>query len=129
LLGFTLALPLAAVTCVSLLGTRRYAAAIGALAMAASLAPFIAADWLRTSNYKNDAILMTRLNWPSTYLPLYAPEFGGRSIVVSPRVADEEIRRFLDGLHPTLLITRPADPGDRRQLVRLRNIVQRRSAA
>jgi hypothetical protein len=130
LFGLTLALPLAAVAFIDVAGRYRHSIAIGAVIIAASLAMpyrglyplrggwtpiFVTRDkpvdiialarWLETSPYRNDAVVLTRLDWQSSYLPLYVPQLDTHHIIVSVWVPDEATRGFVEGQHPTLLIT------------------------
>lgn len=130
LFGLTLALPLAAVAYIDVAGRFRHSIAFGAVIIAASLAMayrglyplrggftpiFVTRDkpvdiisvarWLETSPYRSDAVVLTKLDWQSTYLALYAPQLDMRHIIVSVWVPDEATRGFVEGQHPALLIT------------------------
>jgi hypothetical protein len=145
LLAFALALPLAAVAFVDLLGRRRYTVAFGAIAIAASFAPVYRrlyplsdlhtpvcvtryrpteiielAKWLRSSPYKSEAIVMTKMKWRSSYLPIYAPEYDSRHVIISSWTSDDAISDFIKAQRPSLLI---AGPEDTDGLLRLDRII------
>jgi hypothetical protein len=61
------------------------------------------AAWLKESPYRDDAVLVTQMDWKSTYLPLYFPEV--RMGMISSWVEDDEVHDFLRNQHPSLLIT------------------------
>ena len=66
-------------------------------------------EWLRTSVYRDDFLLFTRLGWQSSYVSLYWPAMIGRALTVSNYTSDEEIRKFIRAKPPSLRITRPGD--------------------
>jgi 4-amino-4-deoxy-L-arabinose transferase-like glycosyltransferase len=70
------------------------------------------ATWLRNSQYRDATIIITHMDWQSTYLPLYFPEVWSRAMIVSTWTRDADLRRFVVTRHPTLLITRAGDPSD-----------------
>jgi hypothetical protein len=144
LLGFVLALPMAALSYLAMFGRNRAGVVLGVALFTGSLAltfrlnsPLIfvtrekPADviemvrWLRASPYQNAAILTTKLDWQSTYLPLYAVQpwetrsAAGRYYGVSVWSSDEGIRSFIRKYQPALLVTQPEDAGDRAHLERL----------
>jgi hypothetical protein len=67
------------------------------------------AIWLQSSRYRQSSILLTRMDWQSTYLYLYAPEFYSRSMVFSFWLGDRDLRDFVRGQNPALLITSESD--------------------
>jgi hypothetical protein len=71
------------------------------------------ASWLTASPYRDDAVLLTRMGWHSTYLPLYAPALAScpsaRFKVVSFWAEDPEVARFVKSERPALLITQDGD--------------------
>ena len=81
------------------------------------------AIWLKNSPYSADAILMTKLGWKSTYLPLYFPEIGSRNLIVSYWRSDSDIRDFIETRQPSLLITRY---GDEKYKSRIESILGRK---
>ncbi len=136
LFGFTLALPLATAAYVEILGRYRHSIAMGVLAIAVSLSVaywgnrpevFVTramptdilelVRWLPTSPYRKDAVLLTKLNWQSTYFPLYAPYMLERYYIVSVWSDDASMRKFIEEAKPTLLITWIGDGEDRARIV------------
>ena len=73
--------------------------------------------WLPTSPYRKDAVLLTKLNWQSTYFPLYAPYMLERYYIVSVWSDDASMRKFIEEAKPTLLITWIGDGEDRARIV------------
>jgi hypothetical protein len=76
------------------------------------------AEWLRTSSYRSDHILLTRMTWESTYLPLYFPEMcSSCKYAVAPWAfnfisfwtADSSLDDFLKVQRPAVLVTRDYD--------------------
>jgi hypothetical protein len=83
------------------------------------------AAWLQSSPYRSDTILMTKMGWQSSYLPLYFPEasrvfitatfqtyypqIDPRAFIVSPWATDDELDNFLKKQQPSLLITSDKD--------------------
>jgi hypothetical protein len=144
LLGFTLALPMAALAYLAVFGSNRASVVLGVALFTGSLAmtfrlhsplTFVTREkpteviemvqWLRMSPYQNAAILTTKLDWQSTYLPLYAiaPEQSRRDARrfcgVSVWSSDDGIRGFIRQYQPALLVTQPEDAGDRAHLERI----------
>lgn len=144
LLGFALALPMAALSCLAMFGGNRIGVVLGVALFIGSLAmtfrlhsPLIfvtrekPADviemvrWLRVSPYQDAAILTTKLDWQSTYLPLYAMQpwetahDAERYCGVSVWSSDDGIRGFIRQYQPALLVTQPEDAGDRAHLERV----------
>ncbi|HXJ82134.1 MAG TPA: glycosyltransferase family 39 protein [Candidatus Methylomirabilis sp.] len=136
--GFVLALPLAALPFLQYWGRYRHRVAIVVLASIASVAlayvtnsPHVwvtrthpvqiveLARWLRSSPYRDTRILLTKMNWASTYLPLYMPELSGRHFIVSVWVDDTRLRRFIAEQKPALLIAQPEDVEDRTRIERI----------
>jgi len=130
LLAFTLSLPFAAVAYLAIAGRSGNSMVVGVVLIGASLAmPYrhlyplnrswtpifvtrrvptdiiMIAKWLPSSAYGNDAVVMTKLDWDSTYLPLYLPQLNGRAMAVSVWVPLTFIRQFVESNHPALLIT------------------------
>jgi hypothetical protein len=81
------------------------------------------AAWLKKSPYRDDAVLLTRIDWKSTYLPLYLPEAVSRVFIVSPWAEDADVDDFLKHQRPSLLIT---DDGDAAFQARIEAILGRR---
>ncbi|HVN27770.1 MAG TPA: hypothetical protein VMT64_04755, partial [Candidatus Binataceae bacterium] len=144
LLGFVLMLPLAALSYLAIAGSSRMSLAGGTIIFAASLAlayvptdphTFVSgtkpteiielAKWLRTSRYRDCPIISTQLDWQPSYLPLYAARdtdprgIEHRYFMVSAFSEDEWIRDFLKQSRSALLVTEPADAGDREHLERV----------
>jgi hypothetical protein len=71
------------------------------------------AQWLARSPYSRDAVLLTKMDWQSTYLPLYFPELAScrsaRFRIVSFWSEDQELAKFVASKRPALLITRDGD--------------------
>jgi dolichyl-phosphate-mannose-protein mannosyltransferase len=128
LTGYVLALPFATLPYVRHWGYYRHCIVIGVLFSLGSVAgAYVAhrptvwvtgtqpaeivelAHWLPRTLYRNDAVLLTKMNWKSTYLPLYLPQLSGRFFIVSVWVDDEALRRFIDEREPALLITQEED--------------------
>ena len=65
--------------------------------------------WLETSPYRDHAILLTRMGWQSTYVPLYLHKSKARYLIVSFWTEDSELEEFLTYQQPSLLITRDGD--------------------
>jgi len=74
--------------------------------------------WLKESPYRDDPVLVTKMEWQATYIPLYFPEI--RMAIVSPWVGDDEIHDFLRDQNPSLLITRE---GEAELQARIENIM------
>jgi hypothetical protein len=138
LAGCVLALPLAAVPYLRQWGHYRHSVAIGVLAGIGSVGlAYVAhqpqvwvtrtqpaeimelARWLRSSPYRDAGVLLTKMNWVSTYLPLYVPELSGRYFIVSVWVEDGELRRFITRRKPALLITQAEDAPHRARIERV----------
>jgi 4-amino-4-deoxy-L-arabinose transferase-like glycosyltransferase len=62
--------------------------------------------WLHQSGYSESAILMTAMDWDSTYFPLYVPGIRSRHLIASAWTADREIKAFVATQKPKLMITR-----------------------
>lgn len=67
------------------------------------------AAWLKESPYREDPILLSKMGWKSTYLPLYFPQASSRFLVVSFWTEDSRLQDFLKNRQPSLLITRDGD--------------------
>lgn len=67
------------------------------------------AAWLQDSSYSDDPVLLTKMGWQSTYLPLYLPEVASRYLIVSFWVEDSTVKEFLRDQKPSILITREGD--------------------
>ena len=138
LLGFALLLPFAALAYTESLGRSRRSVAIGAALLVGSMATayclnlprtfvmrkkphevIALARWLRTSAYRNDPILITKMDWASTYLPLYAPEIIGREAIVSAFVPEASTDSFIKTRRPVLLITQSGDIDEQARIVRI----------
>jgi hypothetical protein len=66
-------------------------------------------SWMEDSPYRNDAVLLTRCNWLSTYVPLYYPPVASQSLVVSQWIRDVELQHFVALGRPSIVITAPGD--------------------
>jgi hypothetical protein len=66
-------------------------------------------DWLAADAYRQDAVLLTRCEWNSTYVPLLDPPLVDRSFIVSGWMTDEQLLSFMRTQHPRLLITMAGD--------------------
>jgi 4-amino-4-deoxy-L-arabinose transferase-like glycosyltransferase len=66
-------------------------------------------NWLNQSPYRDSAVLLTAMNWDSTYFPLYAPSILSRHLIASAWVSDRDIQNFVTTQNPKLLITREQD--------------------
>jgi hypothetical protein len=138
LTGCVLALPLAALPYLRHWGHYRHSVVIGVLASIGLVGVTYAihppnvwvtrtqpvqivelARWLRGSPYRDTAVLLTKMNWTSTYLPLYVPELSRRHLIVSVWVDDGVLRRFIDERKPALLITQAEDALDRTRIERV----------
>ena len=82
-------------------------------------------DWLRRSPYRSDDILLTRMTWQSSYLPLYFPEmcsFREYAVApyafnfVSPWTKDHMLDDFIGNQKPSLLITCDKDMDIRKRI-------------
>ena len=135
LLGFVVALPVATLPYLRVCERYRHGILLGVLAGVGSMAiAYVAnrpgvfvtsrkpteivelARWLATTPYRNDAVLETKMDWDSTYLPLYAPQLSGRFLIVSVWVDDDAVRRFIRELHPSLLVTCEEDAAYRQRV-------------
>lgn len=138
LFGYVLVLPYATVLYLRYCGRYRHSIAIGALVSLASVVgtywlyrPPIwvtcrqpteivdVARWLPSTRYRNDAVLMTKMEWQSTYLPLYLPQLSGRYFIVSVWVDDGALQRFVHDRRPSLLITQAGDAPYRARVERI----------
>ena len=142
--GLALALPLAAIAYLEVCGRHRHSIAIGTLGIAASLSMsyyglypltgtyseiFVTRTkptdivelvrWLPTSPYRNDAVLFTKLDWQSSYFPLFAPDMAERYFIVSVWSDEASTRAFIEYARPTLLITQRKDEDDRVRIFRI----------
>jgi len=77
------------------------------------------AHWLARTPYRNETVVMTRMQWQSTYLPLYLPQLIERCLLVSVWVDDGTVERFVRERRPQLLITRADDAPQRARLERI----------
>jgi 4-amino-4-deoxy-L-arabinose transferase-like glycosyltransferase len=66
-------------------------------------------NWFNQSSYRDSAVLLTAMNWDSTYFPLYAPSVLSRHLIASAWVSDRDIQNFVKTQNPKLLITREQD--------------------
>ena len=62
-------------------------------------------NWLQNSTFKDSPILMTKIQWKATYIPLYTPEIAFRYIIVSGWLSDNLLYDFISIRQPQLLIT------------------------
>jgi len=67
------------------------------------------ADWLAESPWKDDPVLISRMDWRSTYLALYYPPVSSRKFIFSEWTPDETIRAWDRLVRPTLFITARSD--------------------
>jgi hypothetical protein len=67
------------------------------------------AAWLKSSEYREDPVLLTKMSWQSSYLPLYFPEIGSRDFFVSSDTEESSLRDFLQNEKPSILITSEED--------------------
>lgn len=136
LLGCTLLLPFAVMLLVEIFGRSRYGLAAVVLIIVVSYVmvyrgmqkPSVTremptdiiavARWLQSSPYRNDAVLLTKMKWQSTYLGLYDPGVSGHWLIVSEWAADAQVRRFAQQ-KPALMITREEDGDYRARAERL----------
>jgi len=135
LVGCILALPFAAVSYVRYCGHYRHSLALGALIGVVALGGALVAHkpqlwvtrgppgevveltrWLRQTRYRDTGVLLTKINWNSTYVPLYVPELSGRCLIVSVWVDDSALSRFISQQKPFLLITQAADAFERARI-------------
>jgi len=138
LVGYVLVLPYAAAIYLRYCGGYRYGIAIGALLSLASVIGAYSkhdppiwvtrtqptdiievARWLARTRYRNDAVLMTRMEWQSTYLPLYLPQLNDRCFIVSVWVDDAMLQSFVRDRRPSLLITQAGDAPYRARVERI----------
>jgi hypothetical protein len=138
LLGYVVLLPLSALGYGRCFGLRRGRLIVGYTLMAGMMLAAYAgygrtifvtrkhptqiieiATWLRSSPYRDDAILLTKMDWESTYLPLYYPPLIGRYLIVSVWESDDAIHRFVRDRRPSLLITRASDVQERSRIERI----------
>lgn len=83
------------------------------------------AAWLKTGPHRDAAVVLTRMRWDSTLLPLYHPAIASRHLIVSGWVSDSTIQRFLRRRRPPLLITRD---GDEEHVARVEALLGRKLA-
>jgi hypothetical protein len=82
-------------------------------------------QWLQTSPYRNSAIIITKLDWNSSYLQLYAMrspatrDAAAHYFVTSVWSDDRWIRTFIEYNRPALLVTQPKDGDDRAHIERV----------
>jgi hypothetical protein len=137
LFGLTAALPFAVVLPLEVFGRSRSVLAASALVILVSLGIAFQGDtwewvtrqtptdivgiarWLPNTPYRSDAVLMTKMDWQSTYLPLYAPQLSDHSLIVSVWIDDATLRRFVKEERPTLLITRREDESYRERIAQI----------
>jgi hypothetical protein len=67
------------------------------------------AAWLRTSPYRDHAMIVTRMDWYSSYLPVYFPEAYDRIFVFHFWKRDQAVVDFFRKQRPYLLITSAED--------------------
>ncbi len=78
------------------------------------------ADWMHGRDDRACAILLTRMNWESTHLALFAPQLADRITVVSDFIPDAQIDAALRSRSCVLFITRSDDRIHRERVERLR---------
>jgi hypothetical protein len=66
-------------------------------------------SWLRDSPYRDAAILLTRCDWMSTYVPLYYPPAASQNLIVSEWIRDVELQQFVTQHRPPIVITALGD--------------------
>jgi hypothetical protein len=64
-------------------------------------------NWLKKSHYNKDLVLLTKLDWKSTYFPVYFPEKSFDFLIADP-LFDKELPSLLEK-KPSLLITHKHD--------------------
>jgi 4-amino-4-deoxy-L-arabinose transferase-like glycosyltransferase len=132
LLGFLLALPFAAIPFASYISNNRSRLALLIIVCLVSIGfskvnyhvpTYVTrkkpieikriASWLRNSPYRDDSVLMTKMGWQSSYLPLYFPEIGSFReryfIIGSILVSSAMLEDYLKNRKPSLLITNNKD--------------------
>jgi hypothetical protein len=62
-------------------------------------------NWLQKSTFKDSPLLMTKIDWKATYIPLYTPGIAFRYIIVSDWLSDDLLYDFISIRQPQLLIT------------------------
>ena len=70
------------------------------------------ASWLRENRAEGVAVLMTRMDWQSSYIPLYDPTLAGDFVTISPwslARREDEVMGFICRRQPRLLISMTAD--------------------
>jgi len=77
------------------------------------------ARWLPNSPYRDAAVVLTKMDWQSSYLPLYRPQLAGRSFIVSVWVNDDALEHFIREQKPALLITSTDDAAYRERVERI----------
>jgi hypothetical protein len=65
--------------------------------------------WLKASGYQDEPLLLTSMDWKSTYLPLYLPGRDSHLLIVSRWTEDADLDAFLRNQRPSLLITQDRD--------------------
>jgi hypothetical protein len=76
--------------------------------------------WLADSPFRDSPLLLTKMGWVSTYLPLYRPEIAFRYIIVSDWLNDTHLRDFLSTFQPQLLIT---SDGEHKYISRIEKLI------
>ena len=66
-------------------------------------------DWLQQSPYEEAPVILTRMDWDSTYFSLYDPDSTSRTIVVSLWITDTQLEDFIEQYSSFIFITREGD--------------------
>jgi hypothetical protein len=67
------------------------------------------AQWLATSPWKDDPVLLSRMDWHSTYLALYYPPVSSRKFILSEWTSDDSVRGWVYAIRPALFVTSRTD--------------------
>lgn len=76
--------------------------------------------WFENSPFSDSSILMTKMKWKSTLLPLYVPEIAFRYLIVSDWLHEYHLRGFISTYQPQLLITQE---GEQKYISRIEKII------
>jgi hypothetical protein len=69
--------------------------------------------------YGRVPVIMTEMEWESTYIPLYFPGIADKYTIISYFLNDSQLKEYLELTRPQVLITKD---GDEEQLARLEYI-------
>jgi 4-amino-4-deoxy-L-arabinose transferase-like glycosyltransferase len=73
------------------------------------------AEFIR-ERHGNVPVIMTEMDWESTYIPLYYPSIADKYAIISYFITDSQLREYLRLNRPTLLITKDGDDEHRARL-------------